>query len=275
MSSRSIDRAAPGAQDDWLRDLDPGDEFLCENRILLSTCGSTNDLGKKLALPKLGSGSGSHPWLIAAQQQECGKGRLGNRWISPEGGIYISIVLPNHPASTLGQLPLLAGIGLCRGVTAIVDSTCRLKWPNDLMVRGRKIGGILIETIARPGATFHVVIGFGVNYDSSPESCGRATTDLLRETTSVPPISEAAGLLIRQLWHTLSEAKSIEQTVSAYRAISAHSSGETMTCRVSSGTCSGTFLGFDTNGHLRLNCDGEVRVISSGEIVSTNEETIP
>lgn len=122
--------------------------------------GSTNDR----ALEWLRDGA-PHGAVVTADAQTAGRGRRGRQWFSPAGqSLYASLVLrpgPVRPPERLGALGLAAGVGLCAGLPPLPQPV-RLKWPNDLEVDGRKLGGILCES-RWVGDAPEVVVGFGLN----------------------------------------------------------------------------------------------------------------
>lgn len=129
---------------------------------------STNDLALRAAE------RGAAAWsVVAADQQTAGRGRLGRTWASPRhSGLYVSVIL--RPASTAPLLTIAAGVALADAIERATGLAPTLKWPNDLQVNGRKLGGILAEAGAG-----HVVIGFGINLLPAafpPEIAARATS---------------------------------------------------------------------------------------------------
>lgn len=124
-----------------------------------ASVGSTNDRALVWA-----RGGAPHGAMVTADLQTAGRGRLGRRWVSPAGeGLYVSVVL--RPAGgwspRWGALGLAVGLGLREGLAGWVPDV-KLKWPNDLLVGGRKLVGVLCETRWQ-GAVPDVVIGFGIN----------------------------------------------------------------------------------------------------------------
>lgn len=107
----------------------------------------------------------AHPVLLAANMQSAGRGRRGRRWHSAAGsGALFSLALPmGRPAAKLGGLPIVAGLAAVRALRALGAAEVTLKWPNDLLVRGAKLGGILVQTRAQ-GAGSAAVIGVGINH---------------------------------------------------------------------------------------------------------------
>ena len=118
--------------------------------------------------------------VVWARQQAQGRGRHGRGWVSPPGNLYASVVRPRagdaHPALEVFR----AGICLVEAVLEVTGSavTARLKWPNDLVVGGRKVAGILAETVPERAAT---VVGTGVNLVSHPDATSLPATDLACE----------------------------------------------------------------------------------------------
>ncbi len=126
---------------------------------VLGRCTSTNAL--------LLAGDLRQPLLLAADEQSAGRGRRGRRWHSPAGtGILFSIGVPmQRPARELAGLSVAAGLAAVRALRALGAVAAALKWPNDLLVKSAKLGGILVETRAQ-GAGSAAVIGFGINHRS-------------------------------------------------------------------------------------------------------------
>ncbi len=108
--------------------------------------------------------------VVVAEQQSQGRGRLGRHWSSPAGiNLYCSLLLrPQLAARHAAQLTLLAGLALWKTVQAWGIADCELKWPNDLLLRGRKAAGILTEMRAEGERTLYVIVGIGVNLNGGP-----------------------------------------------------------------------------------------------------------
>lgn len=120
---------------------------------------STNDLAKKLAA--LGAEDGT---VIVAEIQTCGRGRLNRKWISPNGGLWFSIILrPSAKPSDASKLVFVAGLAVAKTLRELYDLDISTKWPNDVLTNGRKICGILAEMNSSRKETNYVVLGVGVN----------------------------------------------------------------------------------------------------------------
>lgn len=118
---------------------------------------STNDVAASLA--RAGAQEGL---AVVALEQTAGRGRFGRRWYSPRGeGLWMSVVL--RPAGGAGLLPVLGALALARGCERFVPRRLGVKWPNDVVVEGRKLGGVLVEPV--PGAW---IVGVGCNISLDP-----------------------------------------------------------------------------------------------------------
>lgn len=148
--------------------------------------GSTNDR----ALEWLREGA-PHGAVVTAHAQQAGRGRRGRSWFSPPGeSLYVSLVLrpgPVRPPARLGSLGLAAGVGLREGLPPLRHPV-QLKWPNDLLVEGRKLGGILCES-RWVGDAPEVVVGFGLNVHGAvfPGPLAHVATSLAREASGGAP----------------------------------------------------------------------------------------
>jgi BirA family biotin operon repressor/biotin-[acetyl-CoA-carboxylase] ligase len=119
---------------------------------------STNDDCKRLA--RHGAPEGT---VVVAGSQSAGRGRLGRSWESPAGGAYLSVLLrPDVTPADVTALPLAVALGVATGIGSM-GVACALKWPNDVMVGGRKLAGVLLEISAEPDRVEWVVAGIGAN----------------------------------------------------------------------------------------------------------------
>lgn len=138
---------------------------ICSRLIMLESVGSTNDFAREIA-------SGSESWtVVIAEIQTAGRGRLGREWLSPTGGIWMSIILkPRVPPSEAFRYTMAASVAVCRSLRDLYGLNARIKWPNDVLVNGRKICGILTEISAELDIINYIVIGIGINANMSASS---------------------------------------------------------------------------------------------------------
>jgi len=129
---------------------------------------STNDVSK--ALGREGEEEGT---VVLAKRQTSGRGRMGRGWSSPEGGLYLSVLLrPNLPGQVLLKMTVFSCVPVAKAIEEVGGIGVQLKWPNDLMVRGKKVGGVLVEGVSKGAHLDFVVMGIGLNVNSSLERIG-------------------------------------------------------------------------------------------------------
>jgi BirA family biotin operon repressor/biotin-[acetyl-CoA-carboxylase] ligase len=156
--------------------------------------GSTQDLARPLA--RAGAVEGT---VVLAGRQTAGRGRLGRSFISPRGGLYFTVVL--RPALESGgrSLPIIAGLAVARGLERVAGLKTALKWPNDVLVGGRKICGILVESELMGQAVSYALVGIGVNVNADmsayPEIAAIATSVAVEAGRPVSREALAAAVL--------------------------------------------------------------------------------
>lgn len=167
---------------------------------------STNNVAKQLAQQ-----GAPHGTVVLSHKQTAGRGRMGRRFESPEGGIYVSILLrPQLPAQEGVRLTLGACVGVCRAMEQADGLQGQIKWVNDVYLEGKKVCGILTEaaTSVENGMLEYVIVGVGVNYMEPPEGFPPALKDIagsLYGPHRAPPLprNRMAALLIDQLMDCL------------------------------------------------------------------------
>src|SRR4051812_37719256 len=140
--------------------------------------------------------------VFVAERQTEGRGRGGNIWHSEGEAIYLSVVLrPKGPANDVLILSLATGLAVAGAVEEICGIAPDLRWPNDIMLREKKLGGILCELNADSGKVKHAVIGIGLNVNQAefPEGIREVATSLLIETGKSWPRVELIGAVLRRL----------------------------------------------------------------------------
>jgi len=155
--------------------------------------GSTQDLARELA--RAGAAEGT---VILAGRQTAGRGRLGRSWISPRGGLYLTVVL-RPPVQHLKALVIIAALAVARAVERLTGLQTSLKWPNDVLVAGRKVSGILSESELMGEGVSYALVGIGLNVNADMAAYAEAAplstsvmTELGREVSRE---ALAAGIL--------------------------------------------------------------------------------
>jgi BirA family biotin operon repressor/biotin-[acetyl-CoA-carboxylase] ligase len=244
-----------------------------ENLVLLEQVGSTNLLARAVIADYDRECQALPTALFLAFEQTAGRGRLGRSWSSPPGqGVYASRTLSVDEPERLQTLPLLVGVGLCRALDAYLPAPCRLKWPNDLLASDKKIGGILIESLIRPGDCAMAVVGFGVNRgQTAAELPHEGATSILLEGGGDVPLAQLTWDLVAAVEGELLHLGDSAYAVAAYRERSVHQPGDRLTCQVGEERVSGNFRGFDESGMLLLDVEGPEgrgeRRLTAGEVI--------
>jgi BirA family biotin operon repressor/biotin-[acetyl-CoA-carboxylase] ligase len=137
---------------------------------VLRTVDSTNRLARQLGLAGTPSGT-----AVVAERQTAGRGRHGRTFLSPPGGVYLSVVLrPALPPPQTGRLTLLGAVAACEAIERVAGLAPAIKWPNDVLLPGGKVCGVLLEMVGREDCVDFVVLGIGVNVRHAPEGVGAA-----------------------------------------------------------------------------------------------------
>ncbi len=246
--------------------------------MVLSRVDSTNAFAWRLAADSAPSESPAPiaPTAVVAWEQSRGRGRLGRRWASAAGGgVWASLLVPRTAPDRAARLPLVAAAALCRAVDRHVAAGCRLKWPNDLLVSGKKIGGLLVETVSTGGGPPRAaVLGLGVNYRAPAASAG-AATGLQAESAEPPELAALAIELLEAVVDALPLADDAAEAVEGYRRLSVHRPGEALRCRVGERLVEGSFVGFDPRGFLRLERRGEELLLAAADLVESPSASVP
>jgi BirA family transcriptional regulator, biotin operon repressor / biotin---[acetyl-CoA-carboxylase] ligase len=229
---------------------------------VVERCDSTN----AVLLSERGRGAA----LLATEEQTAGRGRRGRRWYSlPGADLTFSLAVSlQRPARELAALSLVAGVAATRTLRTAGVGRVALKWPNDLVVDGAKLGGILVETRAE-GRRTRAVMGIGINCRRSPA----LATALRRRVASVDQFiaPDRNGLIRHIALALLAALEGFEQRgfdAAEWEALDAHA-GQRLRVRLSDGrTLSGIACGLAEDGALRLRNRSGIRAVRSGRVVA-------
>lgn len=227
--------------------------------------GSTNaDLAAKL---RSGEGWNEGTWLVA-RRQTAGRGRQGREWFDGAGNFMGSTVVAigegGPPPATLSFVAALAVRDAAAGALGETDELA-LKWPNDVLLGGGKLSGILLEMVRG-----HIVVGIGVNLARAPQLADRKTA-ALADATMPPALEDFAASLATAFDRRLAAWRTygLGATLHAFQNGSIHAFGSPLTVHDTDGSVlSGSFAGLEeSDGALRLRlADGSERVIRAGDI---------
>lgn len=219
--------------------------------------------------------AGGEPERLAvlARQQTQGRGTNGRIWQSPAGNLYLSILLrPAEPVRTAAEWSLLAAVALADALTPLLPDpqVLGLKWPNDVLLRGAKLAGILTESTATPaGMLDTLIIGMGVNLAAAPDLPDRRTACLAAIAPPPAPEAFAPALLARLDHWVMRRATEGFAAVRAAWLARGPRTGSAIRLRNGERTLVGAFAGLGTDGSLLLATGAQVRAFAVGEVLAT------
>lgn len=232
------------------------------------TTDSTNNQARRL-----GEAGEPHGTLVTAETQSAGKGRRGRSWASPSGsGIWMSILLrPDLSPAHAPMLTLVAGLSMARAIEKATGLSPRIKWPNDLVLNGRKICGILTEMSTEVEQIHYVVIGIGVNANIDefpPEIKDNATSLKLELGKAVVRAEIIAAFLefFEKDYETFLKDRNFRHLKKVYNGMLINV-GKPVKIMDPGNEYTGTALGIDEEGRLLVEKEGGgVLAVSSGEV---------
>lgn len=226
---------------------------------------STNELAMRLA----GEGA-PHGTVMVADAQSKGRGRQGRPWVSSPGkGLLMSVILrPEMSPEEAPRLTYLCSLSAVLGIRRVTGADVRLKWPNDLMIGDRKLGGLLIEMRTEPGAVLYAVAGFGINVSARVSqlhpSIREIATSLLIETGEAYKRSAIAVAILDEISLALEESP--DAIMGQWKSLCT-TLGREITVTGMRGTITGMAYDIDSAGRLLVRaCDGVEHAVSSGDV---------
>ena len=242
-----------------------GREIICHEQLA-----STN-----LTAMELGEAGAIEGLVVIAEQQTAGKGRLGRRWESPASvNLYLSVLLrPAMPPWEVPRLTFLSAVAAARALQDVTGLKVEVKWPNDLLVNGRKIAGLLNEMSAESDAVHHVVLGIGLNINMTaeqfpPDLRYPATSVRLEKGSSTSRLDVVVALLehFDRLYAEFQSCgmKPIRQAWQELFAML----GNRVRVELGAASLTGVVAGIDEEGALLLQLpDGKIEKILAGDVL--------
>jgi len=249
-------------------------DFIGQKIHYFSKVTSTNDIAKKLAVKEAKEGT-----VVIAEVQSRGKGRLGRKWVSPKGGIWFSVILrPKVSPQEALKLTFMTAAAVAKAIKKMFVLNAEVKWPNDVLLDGKKVCGILTEMSTRDDAVDFVVVGIGinanVNVDLFPEDLRSAVTSLKEEMAEEVELERFLRVLLEELEHhykvfirkefdlILEEWRSLTKLLGAYvEVVSFEEKFE------------GWAIDVDSSGALIIRLrDGTLKKVISGDVTYRSDE---
>jgi BirA family biotin operon repressor/biotin-[acetyl-CoA-carboxylase] ligase len=242
-------------------------KIIGKNIHLFPEIASTNTLAMEMAAQGAAEGT-----TVIAESQTGGKGRLGRKWISPKGNLYLSVILrPNMPLHKAPLITLMGAVAVASAIRRTCGVQAVIKWPNDILIAGKKASGLLTEMSAEQDRIRHIVLGIGVDVnmdiDELPAEVREFATTLAAECGRKIDRLSLLRQLIRELdaWYqaflaaekdVLAEWKALNVTIDNSVAVSG--AGETF---------QGLAQGIDDEGRLIVRLDdGAIRTVAAGDV---------
>ncbi|MCV9965612.1 biotin--[acetyl-CoA-carboxylase] ligase [Pararhizobium sp. BT-229] len=240
------------------------DEF---RHTALGDVGSTNTE----CLIRARAGDPGLHWITAIRQIE-GRGRRGRSWASEPGNLYASLLLIDPaPMGKLHSLPLAVAVAVHRAIQAVMPpgaNPVSIKWPNDILIAGKKCCGILLEGEGLADGRHALVIGCGINVALAPDHGLYPVTSLRAEGAAVSPDELFAHLFasMGEVLNVWNRGEGVAEIIAQWRS-AAGGIGQKITVNLPDRSLSGRFEGIDEDGRLMLDMgDGTVHRIAAGDV---------
>jgi len=245
-----------------------GDSLFSKNMVFRETVNSTNVLAKELALTGAPDGT-----IVLAEEQTAGKGRMGRSWLSPGyKDILCSLLLrPALPVNQVFVLTMILAVAVIDGIRARTSLHMMIKWPNDLYIDRKKLGGILTEFSQKHGLVEHVILGLGLNVNWMPEEeegLLNPATSILKETGRVVSRNELVAEILTRFDEYYRDVLTgrIEYVYERWNALSLVL-GQEVYIQSQGEEVEGTALRIDQEGAMIIRrTDGREQRILSGDV---------
>lgn len=240
-------------------------EFKKEKIYYFETISSTNDVAFNLAQEGAEEGT-----VVIARSQSKGRGRLQRRWHSPEGGLWFSFILrPNLPPSSLLPICIVCALSISKTLEKLFSLPTKVKWPNDVLVNGRKICGILLEASTSLDNMEFLIAGIGLNanIESFPPPLSNTATSLMIELGKDVNIPALFWSILQNLFSYYKIYKNegfliFKEELEKYNYLL----GKRVSVETPSCIHKGVVLGISDRGALVLEEDGEKKEVIAGDV---------
>jgi len=205
--------------------------------------------------------------VVVADQQLSGRGRRGRTWRAPAGTSLLAsiVVRPRLPQSLLSTLSLTTAVAVAEALRRVAKVDARLKWPNDVLVAGKKVAGILLESRMSGGSSVVTIIGVGINLGQRefPPDLAEGATSIALETGQAPSRESVLAALLEEFdaWRARLEGEGFGPVREAWRRLS-----DTLGRRVTVDTVTGLAADLDTDGALLIDVAGTLTRVLAGVV---------
>ena len=233
---------------------------------------STQNQALKMADNPTNNGS-----VIIAEKQTGGKGRSGRKWVSPKGGIWLSLILyPKFDISITTLFPIASSLALSKSIEQVFKISPELKWPNDLTIKSKKIAGMLVDVSLESNKIEKLVLGVGINFDvdvkniekklkNTPNFYGVASLGDYKKDVKAPYFVQVFFIELEKIYESLNK-KDIKKIISEWTERSS-TIGKEIEIDTVNGKIKGKAIKIDDDGALVINSNNKMTKIIAGDII--------
>jgi len=233
---------------------------------------STQNQALKMADDPTNNGS-----VIIAEKQTGGKGRSGRKWISPKGGIWLSLILyPKFDISITTLFPIASSLALSKSIEQVFKISPELKWPNDLTIKSKKIAGMLVDVSLESNKIEKLVLGVGINFDvdvksiekklkNTPNFYGVASLGDYKKDVKAPYFVQVFFIELEKIYESLNK-KDVKKIISEWTKRSS-TIGKEVEIETVNGKIKGKAMKIDDDGSLVVNSNNKITKIIAGDVI--------
>ena len=211
-------------------------------------------------------------WLVA-KRQSAGRGRRGRTWVSEEGNLYVTYLAPaDRKPQELALVSFAAGLAICDAIEKEIGLgwETRLKWPNDVLIDGQKVAGLMMDSGTTPDGRAWMALGIGINLITAPEGLDQPTIYLSAFEEPTAPLDFLAVLRpFLSQWDKTLRTRGFAPLRDAWLA-SAYKLGEPIRVILGAQTLEGRLAGLSPRGELELETETGLRLIAAGDVLLPN-----
>jgi len=220
---------------------------------------------------ELARGGAPHGTVVSADRQSGGRGRFERRWLSPPGGLYISVILRPKRVEGAHKLSLVGALAAAEAVRDLTKAAAKIRWPNDVILVGKKVGGVISTASIRGKSMAHVILGIGVNCNFNAKELGglaRSSTTIREVLGRDIEVSSLRSVVLKVLgahydqWGSGNDRELIERVKSLLSTVGK----EVKYKRIGGGNESGLAKELDYDGSLLISRGGKESGLRAEEV---------
>lgn len=248
--------------------LDPERWRALENCICLNSVPSSNALAREIIELYFEEGLDLRTTVLAAEAQPGAYGRNARHWEAPRGrGLYLTVMRPAAEGEPISLVPIAVARWAREALGEATGASIALKWPNDLYIGRRKLGGVITEARTQGDETC-LAVGVGINVlGKAAELAVEGATTLEEETGRALALAPLLQAVLDRIDRELAAPRWAEEA-RAWERVAAHRPGDRLTIRRNGDEISGSYLGLDASGFLRLQTEAGETTVAAGEVAA-------